>query len=282
MSLNPLLSWATKFLFFLRPGVTNTGFASFAVILPSSYSGGGISIQYDNSLHVYNPSRSSGHDTTLVAWMHGVKRKSERITSGRRLALHYDLVHTSSGSKPELPIVHGGVRSLRKLFLNWRDLELTGKSAAPRLLVYTLKHEYPRKPISILYLKAEDVHKASHLRPICEELGFVLLLGFLKCVSSGMADANDSAEHGPFKSQSQCMTVKHLTTLDGDSVGTLSGLRVDEDGLIRDMSLETSSSRLPSDYFPAVLVILHQSRLQGRLEGDRDCMNLSRTNGGQH
>ena len=78
-------------------------FASIVVVLPSTFIGGTAHLSHGSLSVVYDCSQDSSLlKTTVLPWYTDVMHEIKPITSGYRLALTYNLVHTTSALRPSL------------------------------------------------------------------------------------------------------------------------------------------------------------------------------------
>jgi len=82
--------------------------------------GGGIRASHGDRSLTFEPAAGSLYETTLLAWYTNVGHEAEDITSGYRLALVYNLVHTSTDiPSPCIPDGDTLVSSTRGVFRKW-------------------------------------------------------------------------------------------------------------------------------------------------------------------
>jgi hypothetical protein len=82
--------------------------------------------------------------------------------------------------------MHNAIAELRAVLRRWSedrypDCEL-------KVIAYLLAHRYSEVNLKMGALKGEDAHKVSHLRPIAEELGFIIGLANLSFTKTGPAN----------------------------------------------------------------------------------------------
>lgn len=174
-------------------------FATVVVVLPSAYTGGQVHVSHGHSTKVIDVSSSSLLRTSVLAWYTDVMHEVKPITSGYRLALSYNLLHTSKGvPRPSLPNMHGALMRLRHVLRRWYEGAYKKKcDQDTRYIAYITEHEYSAANLMTgqTTLKGEDAHKISHVRQVAEELGFVVYLGNLSYNVSGVADY-DGGDYG--------------------------------------------------------------------------------------
>jgi len=91
-----------------------------AIVLTSEFTGGDIRASHNDESLTLEFATNSLYEITLLAWYTGVNYEAGKLTSGYRLALVYDLIHTSSGSPlPCLPSESTLVDHVRGVLHNW-------------------------------------------------------------------------------------------------------------------------------------------------------------------
>lgn len=220
-------------------------FASIHMILPSVYSGAQLEFRYSGCRENYDLSSASDYSTSRVAWYHGMECIIKPITSGRRLALSYHLIHSVDGPPPSLPSMQEKILDLRRLLRKWANMKDAG-SPAPSIIAYLLKHDYrDKKVLGGGILKAEDRHKVLHLQALCEELGFQLGLGILEDHQIG-----DASQQGGEKSpqistaKDRRLAIQEVFSFEGFVLPDMVNLRLEEQDII---------PALREDAFPDVI-----------------------------
>lgn len=169
-------------------------FATVIVVLPSAFEGGQLCLTHGGVSTTIDIARNSATETTLLAWYTDVMHEVKPITSGYRLALSYNLIHTSPTlPPPALPNMDNAMQRLHKVLLKWnRDKYPDVDFPSPPFFAYFLTHRYTANNLlsGIKTLNGTDAHRVSHLMPIAERLGIVVGLASLEYNVSG--GANDS------------------------------------------------------------------------------------------
>jgi hypothetical protein len=162
-------------------------FATVVIVLPSCHTGGQVHVSHANSTETFDLALYSPTTTCALAWYTNVVHEAKPITSGYQLALTYNLIHTSPGiPRPTLPTMHNAIGELRAVLRRWsEDLYPDCKL---KVVAYLLAHRYSEVNLTMGALKGEDAHKISHLRPIAEELGYIIGLATLSFTKTGTAD----------------------------------------------------------------------------------------------
>jgi hypothetical protein len=118
-------------------------FATIVVILPSAYTGGQVVVSHASTSRTIDFSEDSLHATSVLAWYTDVKHEVKAVTSGYRLALSYNLIHTAPPNvpRPTLPNTSASAEVLRHILRKWRADKYESESDQ-RLMAYLLDHEY--------------------------------------------------------------------------------------------------------------------------------------------
>src|SRR6266576_6819091 len=112
------------------------------ILLPSQYTGGEVHLTHASKTQAIDFSASSVANTAVLAWYTGVLHEVKPVTSGDRLALSYNLIHTSARiSLPMAPTYDGSCAKLRRVLHEW----VKGNYQKPKerdYVAYLLKHQY--------------------------------------------------------------------------------------------------------------------------------------------
>ena len=160
-------------------------FATVVIVLPSKFTGGAAHVSHGMLSSVYDTASASELHTSALAWYTDVMHEIKPITSGYRLALSFNLLHTSNALRPSLPDNHAAVNELRRILLSWKQDD---PEEAPRKILYLLDHKYSQANLKGSALKGADAHKLAILNVLAEQLGFRLGMASLECHISGSAD----------------------------------------------------------------------------------------------
>lgn len=108
------------------------------IVLPSKFTGGAVSLTRDGSSVAYDWSEAIGMQTTVMSWFTGTTHAYKPITSGHKLALVYDLLHTPF-LRP-LSFNKDLKRELRRLLRYWQQ---DRNDTSPSKIVYLLDNRCP-------------------------------------------------------------------------------------------------------------------------------------------
>ena len=148
------------------------------ILLPSQYTGGEIHLTHASETQVVDFSSSSLANTAVLAWYTDVLHEVKPVTSGYRLALSFNIIHTS----PEIPLptvssyADGPCAELRRVLCNWKKgLREPGN---PDCIAYLLKHQYTEADFrcGASRLKGEDSQRMAFVRAAAEGLDFLIVL----------------------------------------------------------------------------------------------------------
>ncbi|KDQ12005.1 hypothetical protein BOTBODRAFT_57070 [Botryobasidium botryosum FD-172 SS1] len=160
-------------------------FATMMIILPSPFTGGSAHLSHAGRATVIDFSGNSLSSTSVMAWYTDVTHEIKPITSGYRLALSYNLVHTTDALRPSLHAADEALARLRHIFLSWKQV-----SSAPEKILYLLDHKYSKASLRGSAMKGTDAHLASLLDSIARELGFEVGLALVECHVSGVPESD--------------------------------------------------------------------------------------------
>jgi len=129
--------------------------------------------------------------TSFLAWYTDVVHEVKPITSGYRLVLSYNLIHTAPDiPRPTLPDMHTAVSNLRRVLRNWSKEAYHDDHTD--MFAYLLQHQYSEVNLRATQLKGKDAHLIGHLRGIAEEFGVGLCLANLEYKMIGYGDDDGS------------------------------------------------------------------------------------------
>ncbi|KAI0800544.1 hypothetical protein C8Q74DRAFT_1237198 [Fomes fomentarius] len=189
----------------------NGMFATIVVVLPSKFNGGAVHVSHGDSKEVYDCSANSLTDTTMLAWYTDVQHEVKRITSGYRLALSFNLVHTTKSLRPAVSSQSRLSARLGEILRLWKDGE-----DAPKKIVYLLSHKYSQANLTGSALKGADAQLVSTLDSIARPLGFHLGLASLKCIEHGFGYEEDRDGNALWAGVNETsVVIRNLVDLDG-------------------------------------------------------------------
>ncbi|KAH6891858.1 hypothetical protein BKA70DRAFT_1571662 [Coprinopsis sp. MPI-PUGE-AT-0042] len=174
-------------------------FATVVVVLPTEYEGGELHLSHSGISQTLDLAKSADVENSVVAWYTDVIHEIKPVKSGYRLALSYNLIHTSPNvPRPTLPDMSSGVQRLRQVLERWAGgqypLACFPSNTAP-FFTYILDHKYSEDDLDsgAQALKGADAHRVSHLLPIAVDLGVTVGLANFSYSVVGYAD--DSGQY---------------------------------------------------------------------------------------
>ena len=163
-------------------------FATVIIVLPSEFSGGEVHLSHAGKSAAYDCSKDSTFATTVLAWYTDVMHEVKPIASGYRLALSYNLIHTTRNLRPSVSAISAASDELETLLKRWdRDF---GSYAIDRIF-YLLDHQYSQDNLSGSALKGSDAHTVAALSTLAAKFGFGLGLANVTCRVTGDCDVED-------------------------------------------------------------------------------------------
>ncbi|KAF7329362.1 hypothetical protein MKEN_00197700 [Mycena kentingensis (nom. inval.)] len=137
---------------------------SLTVVLPSDFEGATLRFNYADRIATYDLGARSGLSTSIIAAYSGVQRVMESVTSGYRLSLVYDLVHTGATPAPSLPDPSFPADRIRTILRSW-----TGD--APTHIYYPLNPDTAWTPdFRATLLPDKDAALLDHILPLARSL----------------------------------------------------------------------------------------------------------------
>ncbi|KAA1473715.1 hypothetical protein DENSPDRAFT_288983 [Dentipellis sp. KUC8613] len=208
----------------------NGMFATIVIVLPSAFTGGAAHLSHNGVPAVYDIAPSSQTCTTVLAWYTDVVHEIKPITSGYRLALSYNLIHTAFFLRPPLWPDTDLVEDLAFVLKEW-SADTSGTT--PDKIVHMLEHRYSEANLSGSALKGADAHKAALLAGLAHEHGFFLGLASAKCCLLGEVQyyGKQSRGFGPdqfMDKPKREVTLSHFVDLEGKFISDDLEILVDE------------------------------------------------------
>lgn len=170
-------------------------FGTMVVALPSEHSGGEVETVFGDQSRVLHTAKASEFDYTALTWYSDVEHTVKPITSGFRLVLTYNLIHTAFSAPPLAATIDDNSHKLNRILESWGRQPRDAKSE-PEILVYILGHKYTDANLRLSHLKGRDRAKADQLYAACKDAGFALLLANLERERSGGCEDDSEDEWG--------------------------------------------------------------------------------------
>jgi hypothetical protein len=209
-------------------------FVSMIILLPSRYTGGEIHLTHASETQVIDFSASSLTKTAVLAWYIDVLHEVKPVTSGYRLALSFNIIHTS----PDMPLpvvpshAEGPFAELRKVLCEWK--ETSGEPGSPDYITYLLKHQYSEADLAhgASRLKGKDSQRMSFVRAATEGLDYTILLA--------KVEYHVSEEEVYWYDMDECreisITISNVVDLNGEAV--IQGFEIDGDRFLPQNALQ--------------------------------------------
>lgn len=143
-------------------------FATIMVVLPSEFSGGETHVSHSGVGITYDCGETSLNTTTVMAWYSDVMHEIRPIKSGYRLAISFNLIHTTNSLCPAISTNSKFVEEVKRVLLRWK--EIMKKDDEPKKIVYLLDRQYPEAPSQGSAPTCVDAVKVALLQQICREI----------------------------------------------------------------------------------------------------------------
>lgn len=218
-------------------------FATVIVVFPSEFTGGEAHLSHNGIDVTYDCSQESLNATTVMAWYTDVMHEIRPIKSGYRLAMSFNLIHTTNSLRPAISTNSEFTEEVKRVLLSWKDMK---GDRVPKKIVYLLDHRYSRANLRGSALKGVDDVKVSLLQQICRDVGFSLGMATVVCRLAGSADDDgggcygkrhgrystcdtdsddeDSDDLGFLEINETEMTIKDFVNLDGTTISATLGI----------------------------------------------------------
>ncbi|KAL2072640.1 hypothetical protein VTL71DRAFT_11983 [Oculimacula yallundae] len=190
-------------------------FGTLVIALPSAHQGGDVQVIHAGETKTLNTSAvaNSGYSYlvglhsfqyTLLASMSNsnlfsdVNHDVKPVTSGRRLVLTYNLIHTTPGPVATAKLVTEDSRTLQRLCSWWAAN--VDKCNCPQSMAYLLDLQYTDANLSSHAFKDQDFFVVSQLKDACSNSGVYLCFANLERIVTGDVgneyDDSDSDDEG--------------------------------------------------------------------------------------
>ena len=161
-------------------------FATLVIQLPAEHTGGELVVQHNREEKVFDFAADSASKIFYAAFFADCRHELRPVTSGLRLCLIYNLVHSGTTPAPS-PADHSqAVARVVQAVKSWND-----DSDAPTKLVYVLQHEYTKAGLSFHGLKNKDRAVAEVLHLATKEADLDVHLAIFTKNESGSAEGGD-------------------------------------------------------------------------------------------
>lgn len=215
-------------------------FATVVITLPTEFTGGDVHVSRCGRSMVLNTSQGSLANTTVLAWYADVLHEVKPITSGVRLALTYNLIHTTA-IKPFLLDYLEEMKQLREILCEWNS-KRSSDAGVPDRIVFRLEHNYPRANLSARALKGPDARTVAVLDEAARCIGLGMALANFRHVMCGLAD-----QHGYYSARGGLDSLTFADGADMDYSSYIENL-VDLEGRLlhaKEMDFEEKENTIP-------------------------------------
>ncbi|KAH9987115.1 hypothetical protein F4779DRAFT_611535 [Xylariaceae sp. FL0662B] len=195
------------------PGMVGT----LVICLPSKHDGGNVHVSHAGKSYVFDTAVGSDFDLTSLAWFADVTHEVKPLTSGYRLVLTYNIIHTGNQTI-SAGLVAEQMSRLHSLIIKWR----AGISDAQKL-IYLLEHQYSDTNLSLRNLKGRDKIVCQSLQELSSENDFVVLL-------ANMDRTKGDEEFSYYGVEEDSTELRRVITCDGHLV--YGGMDVDEEEIL--------------------------------------------------
>lgn len=163
-------------------------FATLVVHLPSIYTGGELTVKHNSKEVVYDYSSKSSYATSFVSFYCDCEHKVNRVTSGYRLALVYNIFFEGpSHLTPSADSNQNVIDYMNDTLTSWEG----------KYIIHILEHKYTKDGISVGNLKGADARVYKWLENFNRNRDeFYLCIGQLMKEVSGDLNSYSGYHHG--------------------------------------------------------------------------------------
>lgn len=185
-------------------------FGTLVVGLPSKHEGGKVQLTHNKRKLESSTAETFKFDTTFAAWYSDVLHEVEKVTSGCRIILTYNLVQsTSIPQKAPNPDTRKRVVKSLKL---WEQASAENEQDYPPYVIHHLKQYYSKNGASIEKLKGHNAAQVRCLERACRELNHGVYLAVYEKIVKRDDECDDDEELDREEE------FEYLTELDGTGV----------------------------------------------------------------
>ncbi|KAK5952122.1 hypothetical protein OHC33_007009 [Knufia fluminis] len=158
-------------------------FGTLVISLPSKHEGGKVVLQHNDIQEVFDSAKSSPFETSFAAWYSDVSHEVQKVQSGYRIVLTYNLVQTSTSPCQAPPDGEGKSRMIAALedFTSAITEEIVDNTEHfPSYMIYKLTHLYSESNLNLSSLKGWDSMAAQYLVDACRHAFYDFYLATLE------------------------------------------------------------------------------------------------------
>ena len=210
-------------------------FGTLAVCLPCKHTGADVELSFQGKKKSLSTSVLSEWSVSFIAWYSDVLHEVRPVTSGHRVVLTYNLVHTGTGNPNRLSAHSDRSSSLRSTLKRWSE----SPDTEPRFLVYPLEHKYTDHSLALNRLKGNDMVRVQAVATLAEETNIECYLASVEKRVKGTVDdyeyESDEYGYGCSKHEIIDKIDSSLTLARGVSLGgfeAFQDMAVDEDDFV--------------------------------------------------
>ncbi|MCJ1432049.1 hypothetical protein MMC27_001405 [Xylographa pallens] len=161
---------------------------TLVIALPSPHTGGAVEVVFGNERRLLETAPNSEFAFSWLAWYADVEHAVQRIASGHRLVLTYNLVNRATEESRCAASLGNDKQMVVKALQGWNS----AYQQLPRYwpLAYMLEHKYTEANLRFDHLKGRDRVRAHCLQEACGEEGFSLFLANLEQTIIGSCEEN--------------------------------------------------------------------------------------------
>ncbi|MCJ1286576.1 hypothetical protein MMC26_005922 [Xylographa opegraphella] len=161
---------------------------TLAIALPSPHAGGAVEAVFGGERRLLETAPTSDLDFSWLVWYADVEHAVQKITSGYRLVLTYNLVNRATGESRCAASLVNDKQMIVEALRDWNTIH----QRCPRYwpLTYMLEHKYTEANLRFDHLKDHDRVRAHCLPEVCRKQGFSLFLANLERIISGTCEEN--------------------------------------------------------------------------------------------
>ncbi|KAG8627450.1 hypothetical protein KVT40_004933 [Elsinoe batatas] len=175
-------------------------FGTLVICLPGVHTNGDVRLTHNETEIVWSSSKDSAFGVSYGAWYADVIHEIERVTSGHRLVLTYNLINMSGDEELSAETVEESNSQLTEPLEQWLEANLVGyKNDIIQYLCWGLGHTYSEASLRLSNLKGEDLPLVKHVAAIAKRSGFTVLLATMeKDVSGPCEDEYEDDDYDPY------------------------------------------------------------------------------------
>lgn len=220
-------------------------FATVVIVLPCDFEGGEVRVSHGGKSAILDVSEDAADcKFSVLAWYTDVVHEVKPVKSGYRLALSYNLIHTSTSlPRPTVPLLDPATENLRRALQMWND---GGYKTGPTFpyLAYVLSHQYSAAELQNGEgcLKGLDAHIVENLLPVAKDLDFSVCIGHLTRTVRG--DADEERKNGSYvmaNIDEDTITISRLVRISSDDPFKVGYFDMEADSLVPKDFLESES-----------------------------------------